>query len=186
MKQFHLVCLTLFLASFALASNEDDTEDITAVCTYFYNEVCGTNLESPEPVVNENGYYVLDLESYKTALGKTGLFTAAFIESRDIIFADCKAGLEQEKLTPEQVWEGGIEMNAPSGCPFDYSYYFNAQEDPDGFRLENTTIDGTTATTELRYYSGNWTWSVYLAIELKKIDGKWYINKADRLEKEDE
>lgn len=183
------LCLLLVSSTFssivARADDNPDSEAINALCTRFYNEICLSKLDSPRPIVSEQGYYLLDLESYKTELGKTGLFTDAFIASRDVEFNECKVGLEQEKLTPEQVWEGGIEMNAPMGCPFDYAYYLKAQEDPDGFRLEDLIINDSTASVTMRYYSGDWTWGVYLSINLIKAeDGEWYIDEVTRLEKE--
>jgi len=169
--------------------NDPASAPVLPVCTRFYKEVC-LGSGGPDAVENESGYYVLDLESFKSKLAKIGMFTEAFIAGQDVVFNDCKMALEQEKITPEEAWEGGIEMNAPADCGFlDYAYYFNAQEYSETFRLHNTRVQGNTASTEMHYYferdNGeyfSWDDHIYLTISLQKQNGTWLIDEVKKVE----
>lgn len=162
--------------------------DILHICTRFYNEICKSALGSPETIVNDMGYFILDLKSYKAELSKTSIFTSRFIEEQDSVFNDCRAALEEEKITPEEVWEGGIDMNAPYSCSFlNSNFYFNAQEDPGFFRLTHTRIKDSVAYTEMHYYGSpggtsafSWDDLVYLVITLRKTNGIWSIDRVQK------
>lgn len=168
----------------ATTATEADPESakLLPVCQRFYDEICMSQLDSPRPVVNEKGYYVLDLTTHKLALQKKGMFTDNFIAMQDDVFAECRNALEKEQLT-EADTEEGIDMNAPLPCSFfHYAYYFQAQEYPDNFRLKNALINGNAAFTELHFYNGNRDWDdlVYLEIRLKDQNGKWLIDKVEK------
>jgi hypothetical protein len=158
-------------------------EVLLPVCTKFYQKVCLSGLASPDAILNKSGYYVLDLKSYKSALRKTGIFTDRFIAAQDSTFGECQRTLETEQLTEEEVWEGGIEMNAPLSCGFlDYAYYFNAQDEPDSFRMRKSSVNEDTAFTEMHFYSGESDWDdmVYLEVVCKKRNGTWCIDKVEK------
>lgn len=170
-------------ASVSDAKNEVVSEVLLPVCTKFYHKICKSGLASPEAILNKSGYYVLDMESYKSALRKTGIFTDRFIAAQDSTFGECQRTLETEQLTEEEVWEGGIEMNAPLLCGFlDYAYYFNAQDEPDSFQLKKSSVNEDTAFTEMHFYSGEHDWDdlVFLTIQFKKENGNWYIDEVEK------
>lgn len=158
-------------------------EVLLPVSTKFYQQVCLSGLASPDAILNKSGYYVLDLKSYKSALRKTGIFTYRFIAAQDSTFGECQRTLETEQFTEEEVRDGGIEMNAPQSCSFlDYAYYFHAQDEPDGFRLKKSSVDGNTAFAEMHFYSGEHDWDdlVFLTIQFKKENGNWYIDEVEK------
>lgn len=155
----------------------------------FYTEICLKNA-IPYAILNNEGFYVLDIETHQKRLEKTHLFTANFINNEKEVFAECAEVLLAEPLTDEDV-EGTIEMLGPNPCKFlNSAYYFQAQEFPDTFRLMNSVISEDTGDAELHYYSefeeGHTSWDdlIYLKIDFVKKDGKWLIDRVRKVVRE--
>lgn len=181
-------CVVIKDSTVSTAVPETDLvpEDFFETCESFYNYVC-LACSSPDAIIGENGFYVLDINSFKDELRSLKIFTESFIQKQDDIFSECNEALIADSITPEKAIEG-IDMNAPSECSFfHYAYYFHAQEHPDGFYLRESKIEDENGFTEIHYYTTTdktyFTWDnqIVLKLKFKKVNGSWTISDVQKV-----
>lgn len=167
-------------------NSDVESKEFLKICQTFYDEVC-LGQASPGAILNNEGVYILDLITYQNKLRSLSIFTESFIQKQDEVFSECKMVLLKDSITLEKAPEG-IDINAPSECSFfNYAYYFQAQEYPDGFYLKEVKIDGESGFTEMHYFTNTddtyFTWDnqIFLNVELKKINNSWMINDVQKI-----
>ena len=163
-------------------------DELNNLCRVFYTKFC-LGLPDPMPILDENGFYVLDLKTYKDDMSKLNLFTQSFINKQDDIFSECKNALENDSITPQDVPDG-IDVSAPFECGFfHYNYYLESQETPNGFYLRNSKYDAFGGFTEVHFYTAvqdsffTWDNQIVLQLDVQKLKEGWKISNVKKVER---
>ena len=159
--------------------------ELNAIYQVFDNEFC-IGFDDPRPLLNEHGFYVLDLKTYKDNLNSLNIFTKSFIDKQDEIFSECKTALENDSITPQDVPDG-IDVSPPVGCGFfHFNYYLNTQERPDGFYVRNSKSEVSSGFAEIHFYTAiedsffTWDNQIVLRVYVQKAEGGWKINNVKK------
>jgi hypothetical protein len=136
---------------------------------------------SPYAVKNDSGYYVLDLDAYHLRLQQSEVFSEEFFKHEQERMKQCGIDLEQLKFDgePEEGW-------APESCFFEFMYWLQSQESPNGYEIKSLKEEGDTASATMSFYfehNGERSYwdQPYLAIHYRKEAGEWKVAQIDRL-----
>ncbi len=162
--------------------NDSLSIDLNATCKCLFYKVIQQGL-SPGIEINKDGFFHVSFSKYFADLNDLKIFSETFLEAEKKRMKPCIEKLNSLKLKEKDISEPFWE---PQECFCDYNFWVNAQEYPQYFDLQNSTINNGNAMTEIRFFDINekekMYWDVYLKLQLEKNkDSKWIITSINKI-----
>ncbi len=155
----------------------NNEEVIKEINSQLYSRLINGN-HGPFASKNKSGYYVLDLNAYLSYLDGIGIFGQSFIENETMRTKECREDLEQLQYReePETGW-------APSSCSFDYMFWLKSQESPDGYEINDFSVNENQANVKMDFYTNvdgqRAYWNGSLTIDYEFLDNSWFVAKIE-------
>ncbi|UII21696.1 hypothetical protein [Fulvivirga ligni] len=170
---FSLIPLICYSQTDSQNKNNQDQIFLKINKTLFENFVNGNF--GPYETKNEQGYYILNTQSYFSYLNRLDIFSQEFYQKEKERLRECQQDLEELK------WTGITDLGwEPRSCSFfNYMYWLKSQESPHAYEVSELSIKSNSAQSRLRFYD-NYNneksyWHESLLIKYRKFDDIWRI-----------